>query len=45
MVIVKTFKEAVSIKNAINKLNKRLGKKKRGNITRTRDMKFEVRER
>ena len=41
---VKTYQEAVSIKSAIDNLNKKLGKRTRGKIKRTRDMNFRVYE-
>ena len=41
---VRTYQEAVAIKNAIDSLNKKLGKRTRGKIKRTTDMNFLVYE-
>jgi len=41
---VRTLQEATAIKNAIDTLNKKLGKRTRGKIKRTKDMNFEVYE-
>ena len=41
---VNTLQEAKAIQNAINTLNKKLGKRKKGKIKRTKDMKFLVYE-
>ena len=41
---VKTYQEAIAIKAAIDKLNKKLGKRTRGKVKRTRDMQFKVYE-
>ena len=38
----KTLNEAVAIKTAIDNLNKKLGKRERAKINRTRNMEFEV---
>jgi len=41
---VKSLQEAKVIKNAIDSLNNKLGKRTRAKIKRTKDMKFEVYE-
>ena len=41
---IRTYQEAIAIKSAIDKLNKKLGKRTRAKIKRTRDMKFRVYE-
>jgi len=41
---VRTLQEATAIKNAIDTLNKKLGKRTKAKIKRTRDMNFEVYE-